>query len=110
MSEANEPAPNSGETRVTETEAGLTKFARHEKDLIALLRKAYERGGNAEHGNVERFDEQRAWRIFPLIAYQILQREANFREQATMPPGDRVKLLRQLEAPCARPTARPIKR
>jgi hypothetical protein len=76
-------------------EKRLAAFAGHrvgDKDLVAILREAYERGPK-----IKPFDEERAWRHLKGLAFAYFQNEAHVQEMLLeTPAADRIKLLRQL--------------
>ena len=93
MSNAEKAAPSAKEKAVeAETAARKTNFERHKKELLDLLRKVYER-----ERNTKPFDTHGAWRHLRILAHLYFRSEAEVsQEQAMMPAGDRVKLLRRL--------------
>ena len=92
MSDAEKAAPSAKEKDVeAETAARKTNFERHKEELLDPLRELYER-----ERTTKPFDTHSAWQDLRILAHLYFRSEAEVsQEQAMMPAGDRVKLLRQ---------------
>jgi hypothetical protein len=93
VSDAKKTTSNSRKKAVgAEIEARLAAFDEHKEKLLDPLRNVHESGPKTKS-----FDTRGPWQHLRILAHLYFRSEAEVsQEQAMMPAGDRVKLLRQL--------------